>query len=291
MLNIDLEEFASGLDTAIQAHLDWSRRVLRCAVLKTSPGEDVLAGDAHLLCQFGHLYAAHRPAFVELDAERATILEKDHALLHDASRTICQAILAETPARSDDLDVFESAQHGLIENLAYFFALAMSRNSHIDALTGLPLRHDMQRDFDALRKLGKRHGTVQLLMMVDVDHFKSVNDQHGHAAGDTVLQRIAQALKIVLRGDDFIYRFGGEEFVLLMESNNSPNAAANAAQRVLESIRALSIQLDENAVVRPTVTIGVVQAAGGESLASVVERADSAMYEGKASGRNRFVIG
>jgi diguanylate cyclase (GGDEF)-like protein len=290
MLNIDLDQFAAALDIAIRAHLDWSRRVLRCAVLKTTPGDDVLADNAHFLCQFGHLYAAHRQAFFEMDPERAAILEKDHMLLHDSSRAICLSILAGSVGKAEDLDVFESAQHRLIENLAYFITLVMSRNSHVDPLTGLPLRHDMQRDFEALRRQSKRRGTIQLLMMVDVDHFKRVNDEHGHAGGDVVLQRIAEALKLALRSEDFIYRFGGEEFVLLMESNATASAAANAAQRVLGAIQGLSIRLGENAVVRPTVTIGVAQAASDETLPDLIERADKAMYEGKASGRNRYVI-
>jgi len=274
----------------MQAHHEWSRRVLRCAVLRTSPGDDVLREDAHALCEFGHWFAANRSQFDELDAERAVDLERNHVQMHAAIRNICRAILDGRPGNAEDLDTFELTQRPLIENLAHFKTLAVSKRSHIDILTGLPLRHDMEHDFDLMMKRNQRRGTALLIMMVDVDHFKRCNDEHGHAAGDIVLQRLAVALKFSLRDEDFVFRFGGEEFVLLLEVKKVANAAGNAAQRVLDIVRALSIELPNGATVRPTVTIGVAQATEKESLDSVVQRADSAMYAGKKSGRNRCVI-
>jgi len=125
-------------------------------------------------------------------------------------------------------------------------------------------------------------------MLVDADHFKVINDQNGHAAGDVVLQHLAVALRQTLRENDMAYRYGGDEFLLLMEIASAEGMTV-AGQRVMEAVRALSIVLSNSAIVRPAVTIGVALATKGESLTSVIQRADAALYAGKAAGRNRYV--
>lgn len=294
MPELVLEQFAAELDAATQAHLEWSRRMLRCAVLHTSPGEDALSERAHTLCHFGCWFSRHRANFEVLDAERTQSLADDHRDMHDAARAICMRVLEGRPGQAADLDRFESTQRSLIGHLAYFKTLIVSQYSQIDALTGLPLRHRMNQDFDLLNKHIRRRGSLQMVMMLDIDHFKSINDRHGHPGGDAVLQHLALTLKQTLRADDLVYRYGGEEFLLLMELKAEEQAvmpaAEHAVQRVLDAIRAMSVILPDASTVHPTATIGVALTAPEESLPSVIKRADMALYEGKAAGRNRYVI-
>lgn len=278
------EQFVSELDAAIQAHMEWSRRVLRCAVLRTTPGNDVLDIQAHTLCRFGRWFWQHRASFDDLDSERAQLLESAHQFMHGAIRALCLCVLEGEAGEVKDLDIFETTQRQLIDHLAYFKTLAISRNAQIDPLTGLPMRHRMEQDFDILSKLRRHQGDL-MVMMVDADHFKAINDQYGHPAGDVVLQQLAATLKQVLRSGDLIYRYGGEEFILLMVSN----AVEGTAQRLLEAVRALSITLPDGTVVRITVTIGFALPAEGESLVSAIQRADDALYIGKKAGRNCYV--
>ena len=289
MFEIDSEQFAQELDAAMQAHLEWSRRILRCAVLRVSPGDDVLKIAAHTRCRFGRWFTRHRADFEALDAAQTRSLETEHQTMHDAIRAICGRVQNGQAGEAADLDVFETTQTRFIRHLAHFKTLAITRSSQIDALTGLHLRHRLEQDFEQIGKHVRRHGSVLAVMMVDVDRFKAINDRHGHAGGDTVLQHLAASLRGALRGNDLVYRYGGEEFLLLVECT-LPADIEIAARRVLETVRAARITLPDGAIAKPTVTIGVAQAADGESLASIVRRADIALYRGKADGRNRHVL-
>ncbi len=289
MAEIDFNNFVQELDAAMQAHLEWSRRILRCAVLHASPGDDALKPEAHTLCRFGRWLDQYQSSIESLDEKSAKLLIAEHRAMHDAVRALCSCILAGQRGQVDDLEMFENKQTHLIELLAHFKTLAVTRSSQIDALTGLALRHNMEHDFDILRKNSQRHRESIGVLMVDVDHFKSINDQHGHDGGDTVLKHLAEVLKQTLRENDFAYRFGGEEFILLMQFAH-PEDAEFAAQRVLDAVRRLSIMLPNDRIVEPTVTVGIAIAGRRETLCNVIQRADTALYEGKASGRNCFVI-
>jgi diguanylate cyclase (GGDEF)-like protein len=290
MSRFDLENFVAELDVATQAHLEWTRRVLRCAVLHDSPGDDVLKAESHTLCRFGIWFQRQRTHFEMFDPNRTDSLEVEHQRMHGAIRRICGRIMAGEPGLAGDLDEFEATQRHLVDQLAYFKTLAVSQSSQVDALTGLPLRHRMEQDFDLLTKHLRRRGSAQMVMLSDVDHFKSINDQYGHAGGDAVLQQLAVTLKRVLRADDLVYRYGGEEFLMLMELPVAERAEELAAERVLEAVRAMSVVLPNGQMVNLTVTVGVALAAAEEKLSSVIQRADAAMYRGKSAGRNRYVI-
>ncbi len=126
------------------------------------------------------------------------------------------------------------------------------------------------------------------LAMIDADHFKRVNDEHGHLMGDQVLRTLVELCRQSLRGTDLLARYGGEEFVVLL-----PVTELADAERVMERVRAqisnasMSGGRDGKDKVRFTVSIGVVSRAPGESLHSLLRRSDEALYEAKARGRNR----
>ncbi|HVU06042.1 MAG TPA: diguanylate cyclase [Polyangiaceae bacterium] len=160
-----------------------------------------------------------------------------------------------------------------------------------DPLTGLPNRRSFEeavkRDF--ARAL--RNGTAVALVMVDVDHFKKVNDTFGHATGDQVLRAVADVLRSALRTGDIPARFGGEEFVAIL-----PGSDADGGRTVAERIRALLAAHDmpgPNGAFRVTASVGVASASGAacrDAEAAVLARADAALYEAKRSGRNRVVV-
>lgn len=289
MTEILYEQFSAELDAAMQSHMEWSRRVLRCAVLRTSPGHDVLRTEAHTLCRFGLWFTKNRFIFDKLDAEKARALEVNHRAMHDAIRDICNHVLDNQPGDPARLSTFETTQTLLVEYISQFKTLSTQLGSEIDPLTKLPLRHRLEHNFHILAKRVKRHIDLLAVMIIDIDHFKSFNDQHGHAAGDIVLTRLAACLKDVLRETDQAYRYGGEEFLVLLELPASDGVEI-AAQRVLEAVRALSVSLPNGAVVNITVTIGVALAVEGLPLDTIIQNADMALYKGKESGRNRFVI-
>lgn len=289
MYQSEIEQFVTELDAAVQAHMEWTRRLLRYGILREAPADDVLKPDAHRLCQFGRWVQSRRSIFADLDDKRVAALESVHQCMHDATRTLCQCILDGRPGDRIDLDSFERSQSALIEHLAYFKTLAVAHSSLVDAVTGLPMRNRISHDFDLLQKQVGRRFKALLIAMVDIDYFKRINDEYGHDAGDIVLRGVASSLRGGLRKQDEVYRFGGEEFLLLLPLSKSDDAAT-VADKLLEIIRGVAVTIPSGAVVQPRATIGAAIAQVGEDMAEVIRRADAALYEGKESGRNRFVI-
>lgn len=156
-----------------------------------------------------------------------------------------------------------------------------------DPLTGLLNRRGLTQALQAqwrTRTAGQAH-----LLMVDVDHFKQVNDTHGHQAGDAVLQRVAEVLGASLRRGDLACRIGGEEFVIVCPDTRSEDAL-HLAERVRAAIESMVLDLavDARTVLGCTATIGVSRAfTGAEGVDGALRQADRALYRGKAAGRNQ----
>jgi two-component system cell cycle response regulator len=158
-----------------------------------------------------------------------------------------------------------------------------------DSLTGLYNRRYTVRHLDGLMSRTRDNGKPVSVLLFDIDHFKSVNDTYGHAAGDTVLQAIGQRASANLRGTDMVARFGGEEFVVVM-SDTPRDLAAMVAERIRERIATEPIKLADGGPTALTVTvsIGVATSGGGDTTPDdILRRADAAMYRAKAAGRNR----
>jgi diguanylate cyclase (GGDEF)-like protein len=123
--------------------------------------------------------------------------------------------------------------------------------------------------------------------MIDADHFKDINDQHGHAAGDRVLRAIADRCRSALRKTDVLGRFGGEEFVVLFVETGLAEAQ-RVAERLLAKV-AEPMSTREGLVVPVTISAGVVERRANETLDAVLKIADEALYQAKRDGRNRVV--
>lgn len=282
--------FIIELDAAVEAHMDWSRRVMRCAVLRASPGEDVLADEAHMLCRFGHWFASQRSDFDKLDAQKAQQVEVVHQAMHDAIRAICANILAGQPGAASDLAVFEESQSELIGLMAGFKTQFLADAVCNDPLTGLPLRYGIEDEFVQAQKAVRREQTQLYVAMIDVDHFKRINDQYGHAVGDSALRHLTDSLTIVLRPNEPLFRFGGEEFLMLMQCP-SREAASIAAKRLVDQVRNSPMAMGDDAQpINMTITLGLTRVRQDEFLDDAVARADLALYAGKRSGRDRYVI-
>ncbi len=220
-LTINSRSFVAELDAAVEAHLEWTRRILRCVVLQSSPGEDVLDPEAHTLCHFGGWFRTQRELFELMDAPSAARVGTVHQTMHDAIRSIFSTVLAGRKVAKADLDVFEASQSELIGLLARFKTLILSAAHRIDPLTRLPLRYGIENDFALYQKEARRNRTLLYVVMIDVDHFKSINDTYGHPVGDRVLRHLAGTLKQSLRDDEPLYRYGGEEFLWLLTTTTS----------------------------------------------------------------------
>lgn len=153
-----------------------------------------------------------------------------------------------------------------------------------DELTGVYNRRYLMEALAREQSRAERLGTRFAVCLIDIDRFKSINDNHGHAAGDKVLKEFARLVPPELRSIDVHGRFGGEEFLIVL-----PGADMTGAQACAERVRAKTEAAAFPDVPRVTVTVGVAVYAGKEPVSALLARADKALYEGKNSGRNRVV--
>ena len=157
----------------------------------------------------------------------------------------------------------------------------------IDSLTGLANRQAfMQRAKNEFNR-ARRYARPLTVVMIDIDHFKAINDQHGHAVGDDVLREAADICQSSLRGSDFMGRVGGEEFVLLLP-DTPPTNAYHVAERMRAHLHETPIELDDGTTLNITASFGVAPMNENDSdFDALLERADEAMYHAKHEGRNQ----
>lgn len=154
-----------------------------------------------------------------------------------------------------------------------------------DALTGLANRRAFDDELGRRFAQWQRYGTPLSIAVIDIDHFKRFNDTWGHQAGDHVLRSVTMELVRCVRESDLLFRFGGEEMALILPSV-SLDAAVTAVLRFCDVVRNTKVVYDRQEL-HVTVSIGVAQATDGDSPASLVRRADEAMYAAKKAGRDR----
>lgn len=160
----------------------------------------------------------------------------------------------------------------------------------VDALTGLHNRRWMSEMFPREVNRSKLGSQPLIAMMVDIDHFKAVNDQYGHLAGDAVLAVVSRLIGTSLRPSDLVCRYGGEEFCILLP-NTPADVAMLVAERIRSQVQARFIDLPEGGYVKVTISIGASILQTTDSVESLLQRADRALYRGKEGGRNQCVLG
>ncbi len=165
------------------------------------------------------------------------------------------------------------------------YRLELEKTAVTDPLTGIPNRRFFQEKLKEEIQLAQRYGRPFSLILMDIDHFKKINDKFGHDIGDKVLVEFASLVEKHTRDSDFFCRIGGEEFAVIL-----PETTLNDAVRVAKKINKI-VRENPDATVPVTVSLGVVEYTKGESEADIYKRADHALYKAKTSGRDRVVIG
>lgn len=161
--------------------------------------------------------------------------------------------------------------------------------ARFDPLTGVANRRYFVEMAEAEMARSLRYGKPLSILMMDVDHFKGVNDVHGHSAGDIVLQVLCETCKIILREIDIVGRWGGEEFAILLP-DTSPEIAPQVAERLRSGIESTGVSLGHD-LLHFSVSIGCASCnATNNNMDSILNLADKALYDAKRNGRNRVCI-
>jgi diguanylate cyclase (GGDEF)-like protein len=199
------------------------------------------------------------------------------------------AISRHQPFTSEEINLLR--QH--LDTLVYPLRNALNydeavRASLKDALTGTGNRIALSSALHREIELSKRYSQSMAVLMLDMDNFKNINDMFGHHQGDEVLISVTETIAEDLRGSDSIFRFGGEEFVVLL-SNTDLEWAIHIAERLRSKIEKLSIEKDSIRIITTT-SIGIAMLDSRDTITKLLDRADQAMYEAKNSGRNQVKV-
>lgn len=281
--SVTQHQMCEEIDHAITDHLAWLKDWHR-AILCGGGGGD----DHHELDRFGTWYLRNRNRGL-VDQPAIHHLAELHRDMHRRATQLRERAAAGTP-------IDPAAYEAMMDRLAAFISYARrvekaftAASAELDSLTGLHNRHSMIRDLRRERARTSRSGGCFSVAIVDLDHFKAINDTHGHAAGDRVLAATAECFLGNLRPYDTVYRYGGEEFLIAL-----PDTPASAAETVLDRVRrrlsAQDIHLPAGGTVRVSFSAGIAEIAAGTTVEQAIDAADRALYQAKSGGRDRVCV-
>jgi diguanylate cyclase (GGDEF)-like protein len=275
------------LDRALFNHEQWCEALNRNLICGSSPDQRDMDEDAYHKCLFGQWLKgagsgvlSRHPGFSEI--------ETAHTRMHQAARGLLMASANQEPVRIEDYERFvNSLKQMRLEILTTKHELE-DAIYNIDPLTGAASRIAMLTKLREQQALVKRKVQSCCLAMMDVDHFKRVNDTHGHATGDRVLVGLARHVKTQVRPYDLFFRYGGEEF-LLCAGNTDLNAGQDMFERLRGEIEGLRFD-NGGAPFGITISIGLTMLDPDVTVEQSIELADKALYAAKAAGRNRVLV-
>ena len=278
-------EILAELDQAIGDHLAWLMDWHRAFVCGAMPTARDLARDPHHLCRFGSWYVKNQHHGL-VDQPAVHNLAKTHRDMHDRARKLMERAGAGFTVAAEDYGAFAVSVAlfvGQARRLEKAFAAAAS---DLDPLTGLRNRHSMADDLQRERGRALRGGRPCCVALGDIDHFKKINDTHGHAVGDEVLAACAQRFLGHLRPHDTVYRYGGEEFLFCLPDSDTEQAMG-ILERVRRALADVPVETADGQRIAVTASFGVAPMDEAADADEATRRADAALYQAKRTGRDR----
>lgn len=275
------------LEQALFNHDQWSEEINRTLICRLPYDERDVDRDAHRHCRFGQWYYGpgaaslqSHPGFAEIAVE--------HKRMHEFAATLLRGAATITSPALEDYERFTAAMKRMRLEVQTMKHELQDSLRNIDPLTGAENRTSMLPKLRDERELVKRNVHSCAIAMLDIDRFKSVNDDYGHVAGDKVLNTFASLAIADLRSQDRIFRYGGEEFLVC-----APGADIKAGtvflQRLLTDFESRTFEFANLPPLRVTVSAGLTLLDPGLSVEDSINRADRALYAAKAAGRNRVL--
>lgn len=201
-----------------------------------------------------------------------------------------ELLIASEQTRRQNIELQERLENTLAETISLRDELEQRRrDALLDPLTGLLNRRAMDAQFSELMYPGPSRAFS--LLMIDIDHFKAINDNYGHTLGDAVIRNVADMIRKYIRGGDAAVRYGGEEFLIILP-DTPIDGAVTVAETIRSQIEALRLKRNrDNLMLRPiTVSVGVAARSEADTQESLLLRVDRALYVSKKSGRNKVTV-
>lgn len=282
----ELQRLYEELQEAIRAHAVWHRRLISTLVCRLPPPAEDVRPDAHLHCAFGAWFHRQgegvlrgRPAYDAIDAA--------HTRLHElAARVLVEMQGGQVVSRASFDAFVEAAARLRLEIDALRHEVAVALRSR-DSLTGVYGRGEILPALREARELGRRHVQPACVAFLDLDHFKDVNDAHGHGLGDEVLAAAARCITQHLRPYDKVFRYGGDEFLLLLPGTHLDDAR-HSAERIRAGLAATQLgSTPYGGRLHLTASFGIAALDPERPVEESIAHADQALLHAKATGRNR----
>ena len=280
----DIHKTVSQIQEALHNHQQWHNGLMRSLTCGLPADRHDISQDAHRECRFGQWYYSNSPDKLRTHAGFQAMGEV-HQRMHQLAREMILSVEEGKPVTPLDYDNFVNAMERLrLEILSLQRELEDSLLNH-DTLTGAITRYSILPTLREQQEIVKRRAQCCLVVMIDLDDFKSVNDLYGHRAGDRVLSATAHYLIHHLRPYDKVFRYGGEEFLLCM-----PYTELKAGEKRLNELRAeiaaLEIDIGDLPPLRVSASFGLTSLDPAAPVESSIERADKALYAAKHAGKN-----
>lgn len=286
--NTQLEDVIAEIEQAIEWHQSWYKNLLRCLIADTPANEQDLADNAHNFCRFGQWFNKLPDQTIKLHPHFSEIASA-HKKMHQGAKVLLSLKESKTVIPVNLLDQF----HADLDRLRELFDCLIDEFTEVlhtrDPLTGASNRTNLLENLQKEHELCKRKSLSCALIMIDLDHFKQVNDEFGHAAGDKVLIALVKCIKFQLRKYDQLYRYGGEEFLVCLPQTELDDAKS-FSERLRAGVEALKIDISNDNHINVTGSFGVTLISADDNIETAIERADEAMYQAKKSGRNRVCV-
>jgi len=286
--NTQLEDVIAEIEQAIEWHQSWYKNLLRCLIADTPANEQDLADNAHNFCRFGQWFNKLPDQTIKLHPHFSKIASA-HKKMHQGAKVLLSLKESKTVIPVNLLDQF----HADLDRLRELFDCLIDEFTEVlhtrDPLTGASNRTNLLENLQKEHELCKRKSLSCALIMIDLDHFKQVNDEFGHAAGDKVLIALVKCIKSQLRKYDQLYRYGGEEFLVCLPQTELDDAKS-FSERLRAGVEALKIDISNDNHINVTGSFGVTLISADDNIETAIERADEAMYQAKKSGRNRVCV-
>jgi diguanylate cyclase (GGDEF)-like protein len=283
----ELRSFLTQIDQAIYNHNQWYESLIRALICHLPCDRRDAGRNAHRECLFGQWY--YSPAAQKLkDHPGFNALGKEHECVHQNAIDLIQLEGAGSAVPILDFEKFNNALGSMRLQLQTLKRELEELLYNRDSLTRAHTRTGMLTNLRELQELVKRGIQSCSVAMMDLDHFKAINDTFGHAAGDKVLVSVTYHILENLRPYDRIFRYGGEEFLITM-LHTDPDSGFVAIERLRDVISGNQVDFDGGDI-GVTVSFGLTLLDPETPVEQSIERADKALYAAKAAGRNRTMV-
>ena len=284
----ELEEAIEELDSAIENQEHWYADLNRRFIFDLAPNSQDLSSESHHLCAFG----AWLDMYGNEKIRQQPIFDKikhNHKLLHQLASELLTKVVQGEKLDPVEYDALYKLEKSLRHRLHELNSKLREKASNLDGLTGLYNRKEMFTQLARQQEFVDRGVYDVTIALMDVDNFKGLNDTYGHLTGDKILRQLSDYLSSNVRSYDTVYRYGGDEFLILLP-NTKLYKAYQILSRLHEKFGQFVIAEDDEKMITVTTSFGVAALKKETDIETSIKAADNYLFEAKKKGKNRLLV-